>query len=1122
MDLSSRYEILDTIATGDFATVYRARDRELGREVAVKQIHQQFLSDRQQLARYWQEAQLLASLQHPNVLTIYDVVRSRGWLILELMQGSLKDRSGGRPLDLDFLRLALVGCLGGLQFLHTNGVIHGDVKPSNLLVDARNRVVLGDFGLARRASNEEGSLLKGTTKYMAPELVSNQFGAVGPASDLYSLGFSAYELMCGEQFESLFPGLSSFGRDKQIAWMMWHAAADRKLPEIDRVLEGVPEDLKRVVQKLVVKDQARRYQSASDALRDLRTDPRLADQPPEEEDPQSLAAAEAAAKKKRRLRWVAIVACALSLMLCVAQFLPKKKTPQPVGPPPPTRAAVTHVYPDEWRLALRSAEDGKASEISLTRFDQIFLNNQSCNLRDLRAEDTVVIKQARDDSGRRIKEVRASRPEVHSGQIKKLVADEGYFILMIGEGDHQGDELPISVPVDQRILLNGRENVSGKPVRLADLKKGDRVVVHHAGGESGRVARGLTVQRVVTVEGIIRDLDAKSLTVAVGEGPRAELLKLPFAPDCEVTINSQRFISGKLLKSANLKTGDEVRIDHDTQVVRVHANRIEGDGGKIQQVHFDARTLDVILQDSGEMITYFIGPECEVTLAGEPAELTGLRDGDRVDITHDSPGATRRNAISVRAVRGPDSSRWALLIGIQDYEDKTLSRLVHPVADAELLQDVLIKRYAVPRQNAKLLTDESQVRLEQVVPEWLGKIGPEGKVIVYFAGHAYRRDGQQVYLAPKNFDLKRIATTGLPLRWLVDQLEQCAAKEKLLLLDCSHAGSGADLARQPSTAEMVDALSATPGRSPLRTITAVVSCRAGQRGLPWGAKGHGMFAWLLAEAYRGDADKNRDSRLEPTELVEFLAAAMATASGQLGGEQLPHLFLPDDRPPRLSEDAKKAIRHLAASLRSSRLDVEAVGQQVAAAEQLAGREPEPKLLHGLLLLKARLRNDALVQFAELKVDHPQLLLPVQSMAWAHFEAKSYKSGVGELLDLVSIIPRPKTPADPYRPEHQEIFHWAGQLREFVDFIPKESQRPPAQLLDALDAAVTARGPTANEHYQRGRADSRNTAQDFDRRIAASAAPATVALLKVQRRQVNRYAEFALEDVAQQILAGLDR
>ena len=239
------------------------------------------------------------------------------------MRGSLKQTAQGEPIDLDFLRVVLSGSLNALHFLHQNGVIHGDIKPSNLLVDGLHRVKLGDFGLARRASNEEGSLLKGTTKYMAPELINPQFGPVGPASDLYSLGFTAYELICGAQFESLFPGLGSFGRDKQIAWMMWHAAADRKLPAISKVLEGVPDDLAQVVEKMIVKDPARRYQSAVEVLRDLRPDPRLADPLPVEADAAAEAARIAAARRKRRLRYASIVAMAFLMMLCVMFLLPE-------------------------------------------------------------------------------------------------------------------------------------------------------------------------------------------------------------------------------------------------------------------------------------------------------------------------------------------------------------------------------------------------------------------------------------------------------------------------------------------------------------------------------------------------------------------------------------------------------------------------------------------------------------------------------------------------------------------------------------------------------------------------------------------------------------------------------
>ena len=76
-------------------------------------------------------------------------------------------------------------------------------------------------------------------------------------------------MLCGGQFESLLPGVNTFGRDKQIAWMMWHSAADLKLPEIQRVLEGVPDDLAHVIQRLVAKDQSARYRTAQEALNDL-------------------------------------------------------------------------------------------------------------------------------------------------------------------------------------------------------------------------------------------------------------------------------------------------------------------------------------------------------------------------------------------------------------------------------------------------------------------------------------------------------------------------------------------------------------------------------------------------------------------------------------------------------------------------------------------------------------------------------------------------------------------------------------------------------------------------------------------------------------------------------------
>ena len=113
---------------------------------------------------------------------------------------------------------------------------------------------------------------------------------------------------------------------------------------------------------------------------------------------------------------------------------------------------------------------------------------------------------------------------------------------------------------------------------------------------------------------------------------------------------------------------------------------------------------------------------------------------------------------------------------------------------------------------------------------------------------------------------------------------------------------------------MILTLKKLGGRAALRTVTAIASCSAGQRGLATQDKRHGLFAWEVAQAYQGLADTNRDNHLEATELSDFLLQSMAQAGAEVKGVQTPKLFLPDNRAPRLSDAAKKAIRRLAASL----------------------------------------------------------------------------------------------------------------------------------------------------------------------------------------------------------------
>ncbi|MBU4270547.1 MAG: serine/threonine protein kinase [Planctomycetes bacterium] len=1124
MDGASRYEIVDTIARGDFAVVYRARDRELGREVAIKQIHQQFLADGRQLARYWQEAQLLASLQHPNILTIYDIVRPKGWLILELMHGSLQPATRSEGIDLNFLRIALADCLGALEFLHANGVIHGDIKPSNMLVDAQGRVKLGDFGLARRASNEEGSLLKGTTKYMAPESLSGQFGAVGPAGDLYSLGFSAYELMCGSKFETLFPGLSSFGRDRQIAWMMWHAAADRNLPPIGRVLEGVPPDLTRAIEHLVVKDQSKRCKSAKEALWELRVDPLRVAGGPNEADAEAEAAREAAGKKKRRMRFAAVAALAFSAVLSAIMLLPEKPKPASPGPPAPTRGVVTNVYTDEWRLAITQADDGAAKEISLNRYDRIFINDKSRLLRDLRPQDRIVISHVLDESGRRITEIRAFRPEIGRGRIKTIEADRRRITLAFDEGDGRMSELEVAVPDDLKITFNGRPQIDGRPVALADLLPEDRVVVHHVGRETGREATELSVERVVLIEGgVIRELDpAKGqMTISVGPNDNPRLLTIPFAPKCEITINDRRFINEKLLEPADLRPGDVIGVAHDTHAVRVSAYRVLGQEGVVRVVHYDAKMIDVVGQ-RGKPTTYFIGPKCKITLAGAEVELSDLRKGDVVEVAHDSPEASRPEAISVSARRPSDRSRWALLIANENFEDRSLSRPEHAAADAKLLRDALVGRYKVPADQTLTLADESLVRLEQSIPDFLGRLGADDKLLVYVAGRAYKTEDGKVYLAPRSFDLRRMNVTGLPLQWLIDRLEDCKAKEKLLLLDCGRAGDGADLDKEPSSAEMLGSLDAPAGRAALRTVTAIANSKAGGRGAIWPEKGHGLFAVLAAEGYSGAADKNRDLRLEPTELFDYLQEAIVSPAEKLAVAQSPELFLPDNRPPRLSEQAKTAIRRLAAYLGQDRIDIEAAESDYRSAARAAGKEIEPQLLFGLLLMKQKQRDAATKHFEEIHLQRPDLLLPLEAIAWMRFERRAYQSGVDELKELVSKVPPPKKSDETYPEAARQVFYWVGQLREYAAVAAEELRRPSAASLSALDAAVARAGAEAQRFYEQGRAKSREIHADFDKRIAAATSDADAAKLKIERRRIIHYVDFPYDRILRQILAGLDR
>lgn len=1117
MDIYQRYEIVGTLGQGDFAIVYKARDLELRREVAIKQIHPQYLTDRKQLERYWQEAQLLASLEHPNIMTIYDIQRSHGWLVLELMQGNLRDTLAGQPMNLDSLRVALFHCLHALKFLHANGVIHGDIKPSNLMIDRRNRVKLGDFGLARRVANDEGSLLKGTTKYMAPEVFSDQFGPVTPASDLYSLGFTAYELLCGARFEDLFPGLSAFGRDRQIAWMMWHAAPDRKLPEIGRVLEGVPADLQRVVEKLTAKDPQQRYRSADEALADLA--PGAAHAPRSTADDEQAKEALAARKRKRLVAGVAL-ACSMVLSAVMLLWGGGGSTPPPTDGPSTYRGVLRTLMVPERLLVLDAGRDTPPPELTLSGDVEVRLNDRLVSLRDLQLGDELVVQRAT-RNGKPYWLVIASRPLHSNGRIRQLQADLGRFVLEIDEGPDRGTQLVLEIGGEPSgIWLNG------EPATLDQLRDGDQAEVHHTMRDQRRKATSIRARRLITVAaGAPRDVVSELARQPDGQlvlridRAGGQRIEWPVDPNCRVTINGRARLDGVPVSVRQLQPGDEiVELQHDTHVARIDVYRTFTLRGTIVDVRPMAGALDLLGSQPGTSLAVQVPPDCPVHLGSEEVALSELHRGDQVEVLHDSPDLQGIKALRIAAVRPADPSRFALLIAWDAYDDQLLPPPATASHDARQLHRVLVARYQVPSQQVTLLVNESRIRLRQEIPDFLRKAAAAEQLLVYFAGHAFVDDAGAVYLAPRDYDLAEAASTGLPLAWLVEQLDACPAREKLLLLDACHALPDPQMAQhQPSSAELYRRYrTSSPSGGP-QSVTVIASCTAEQRAVVVpGDPPRSLFGLRLAEALTGSADKNRDNSINASELFDFLQAAMNQES--LAGRQTPVLFVPEFKPPRLSEAARQAIRDLVALSGATEFSAQKAADLFQRAASLAANEPDARLAYGLVLLHGNRLDEAFAVLDELKVEQPDLLLAHEAVCWIQFRKRNHPAAIKALEQLVAVLPRPESPEAPLDPATEALWQWCGRLREFGgDQVPALQPR-----WVKIDEAATAAGPLASMAYQQGRAAVRKVQQELQTRLGTTTDQAERIKIGLERREVSRFADFPKDETLARVLARLDK
>jgi len=257
------YRILAPLGQGGMARVYKARQENLDREVAVKVLPPWFAADQNFVRRFNQEAKLVARLSHPNIVTVHDASEYRGhlYIVMQLVDGgTLKQRldqlhAQGRTMD--FLEAAplFIQLASALDYAHTQGVIHRDVKPVNVLLDSAGRPILSDFGIAKVLQDNREQLTRpgagvGTPEYMSPEQC--QGGTVDGRADIYALGVMLYEALTGR---------TPFLGDNYPA--LAHSHIYEPPPRPSSINPTVHPAVEQIMLTALMKDRQLRYQRAS-------------------------------------------------------------------------------------------------------------------------------------------------------------------------------------------------------------------------------------------------------------------------------------------------------------------------------------------------------------------------------------------------------------------------------------------------------------------------------------------------------------------------------------------------------------------------------------------------------------------------------------------------------------------------------------------------------------------------------------------------------------------------------------------------------------------------------------------------------------------------------------------
>ena len=258
--VDGRYRLIERIGSGGMADVWKAHDSELGRDVAIKVLHENFARDTQFVERFRREASAAAGLQHPNVVSVYDRGEWEGtyYIAMELVEGSSLRDLINRGLEPSEAVVVARQVLAAASFAHARGIVHRDLTPLNVLIDRSGRIRVTDFGIARAGNSEitqTGSVM-GTAQYLSPEQAQGM--EVGPPGDIYAIGVMLFEMLTGRV---------PFDGENAVAIAMKQVAEQPPAPST--INPKVTPALDAVVLKALAKDPAERFASADEMMKAL-------------------------------------------------------------------------------------------------------------------------------------------------------------------------------------------------------------------------------------------------------------------------------------------------------------------------------------------------------------------------------------------------------------------------------------------------------------------------------------------------------------------------------------------------------------------------------------------------------------------------------------------------------------------------------------------------------------------------------------------------------------------------------------------------------------------------------------------------------------------------------------